>query len=412
MSRFMQQLLRMLICFSLCGGVWASTPSSDELYLAALRAVSENRISDAKAILSQLIEIEPQHAGAWMDLAIIQCELGNAKEAEELFKNIIEKFNPAPVAFVAEIAKYRKHGCRINRNRQVNSHFSVLLDRGFDSNVNQGASNPNFSIGSGATQINLPLLPEYLPKKDHFTALAADYMRELVPGSTIGIVQLRTRAFDDLSKFNTLAIGAGLEHPWRVGNWNVNSMAMLSRLSLNQHLYQKQQLLQTRITLPLPLPDTMQLSSIGSVTRTQYPTLSGYDATTWEWRNLLTYQKNVYRIQAALAYLSDVANSGRIGGDRAGIQTTIQIKKKLNSSINAELGWTYQHWQSELPYSPGLINQARNQHTQTFRGALNFTFDENHHVQIELRQVRNRENISLFEFNSRALQVSWLWQKF
>ena len=167
MSLFKRQFWLLLIGVSLCGQALAATGSVENLYQDALRAVSERRVKDAKAILSQLIEIEPQHAGAWLDLAIIQCELGNANEAETLFDTIVKKFSPAP-AILEVIAKHREQGCQLNRNEQINSHLSVLLDRGFDSNVNQGASNPNFSLGSGATQITLPLLPEYLPKKDQF----------------------------------------------------------------------------------------------------------------------------------------------------------------------------------------------------------------------------------------------------
>jgi tetratricopeptide (TPR) repeat protein len=411
LAKLRGQLVILLVGAGLCAHLLAATGTSEELYLDALRAISENRLQDAKPILSELIKIEPQHAGALLDLAIIQCALGNAQEADSLFSTIIEKFKPA-AAILEVIASHRLQGCKPEQNDQVNSFISVALDRGFDSNVNQGASNPNFTLGSGTTQINLPLLPEYLPKKDQFTALSVNYMRELAPGSTIGFTQLRVRAFDTLSKFNTLAIGAGIEHPWRVGNWGTRSLLMLGGLQLDQQLYQKQQILQSRITPPFNLPETMQLSVIGGLTRTQYPTLSGYDATTWELRSLLAYQKKAYRAQASVAYLSDKASGNRIGGDRSGAQMSIQVKKRLYENLSAELGWTYQRWQSALDYSPGAIDRARDQRTQVLRATLNFAINARHSVQLEVRQAKNQENISLFDFNSRALQLSWLWQEF
>lgn len=411
MSTVYRKLSALLIGLSLCGQLWAAASTSEDLYLDALRAISERRMQDAKAILSHLIEIEPQHAGALLDLAIIQCELGNAKEAESLFSDIVEKFNPAP-AILEVIAKHREQGCQNERNKQTNSRFSLLLERGIDSNVNQGASNPNFSLGSGATQIDLPLLPEYLPKKDKFNALSVDYMRELAPGSTVGFVQLRARAFDDLTQFNTMALGLGVEHPWRAGNWTTSSMLMLGGLALNGHLYQKQQIVQTRITPPIILPEPLQLSVIGGVTLTQYPTLIGFDANTWELRGLLTYQKNGYRVQTSLSYLADLASGNRLGGDRAGELGTIQARKKINDNVFMELGFTYQRWQSALKYSPGLIDLARNQRTQTLRAAWSFPIRDNNSLQLEIRQIKNRENISLFEFNSRVVQASWLWLGF
>jgi hypothetical protein len=411
LAKLREQLMLLLVGLALSAHLWAATGTSEELYLDALHAISEHRLQDAKAILSELIKIEPQHAGALLDLAIIQCELGNATEADSLFSTIIEQFKPAD-AILEVIVSHRQQGCKPNRNNRVNSFISIALDRGFDSNVNQGASNPNFTLDSGTAQINLPLLPEYLPKKDQFTALSANYLRELVPGSTIGFAQLRVRAFDTLSNFDTLAIGVGLEHPWRAGNWNTSSMLMLGGLQLSQQLYQKQQILQSRVTPPLRLPETMQLSLIGGLTRTQYPTLSGYDANTWEIRSLLAYQKNTYRAQASVAYLFDIASGNRIGGDRYGAQINVQVKKRFDENLSAELGWSYQRWQSELPYSPGMIDRARDQHTQGLRATFNIAVNDHHSVQLEVRQVKNRENISLLEFNSRALQVSWLWQEF
>jgi hypothetical protein len=34
-----------------------------------------------------------------------------------------------------------------------------------------------------------------------------------------------------------------------------------------------------------------------------------------------------------------------------------------------------------------------------------------HALSVELRDVRNRENISLFQYNSRMVQVNWIWRK-
>lgn len=407
-NKLIKRLATLLFGLSLCGPILAAPDSSEDLYLEALRAISEHRQQDAKAALTRLIEIEPQHAGAWLDLAIIQCELGNATEAEKLFQDIIDRF--APVAAIREvIAKHREQGCQ---NKRVNSRMSVLLERGIDSNVNQGASNPNFGFGSGAAHVELPLLPEFLPKKDKFSTLSADYMRELHPVGTIGFAQFRARRYDALSKFDTLALALGLEHPWRLGEWNASAMVMLGALTLDQRLYQEQELLQMRVTPPLKLPSALQLNLIAGLTKTQYPTLAGYDAHTWELRSTLSYQASGYRAQASAALLSDRASGVRLGGDRSGELFSLQGRGKINEYVLADLGWSYQHWQSQLAYSPGLINQARNQHTQTWRAALSFPVKENHSLQLELRQVNNRENISLFAYKSKVLQASWLWQGF
>ncbi len=397
-----------LLMLGICGQVQAVPDASEDLYLDALRAISEHRKEDAKIALTKLIEIEPQHAGAWLDLALIQCEFGNEKEAEYLFQTIIERFSPAP-AIREVIAKHREQGCR---NKHVNSRTTVLLERGIDTNVNQGASNPIFSFGTGALHIERPLSSDFLPKEDRFSGLSADYMRELHTDGTIGFTQFRVRQYDDLTKLNTYALAVGVDHPWRLGNWNASGMAMLGALNLDQHLYQKQELLQMRVTPPLNLPNSIQLNLIAGLTRTQYPTLSGYNANTWEVRSLLSYQRMQYRFQANFAYLSDRAIGKRLGGNRSGGFASFQARNKINDLFFAELGWTYQHWRSELVYSPGLIDTAKNQHTQTVRAALSFPVKENHSLLLEVRQVNNKENISAFTYKSKVVQASWLWQGF
>ena len=59
-----------------------------QLYQDALQSLAEGRKNDASKALVRLIEQEPKHAGAWLDLALIQCSLGHAEEAERLFANI------------------------------------------------------------------------------------------------------------------------------------------------------------------------------------------------------------------------------------------------------------------------------------------------------------------------------------
>jgi hypothetical protein len=44
------------------------------------------------------------------------------------------------------------------------------------------------------------------------------------------------------------------------------------------------------------------------------------------------------------------------------------------------------------------------------RGTLTYRIDKQHSLQLEARAVRNRENIEIFQYNNRQLQLSWVWQ--
>jgi hypothetical protein len=397
--------LTLSVCLSAHG---QTQLAQQDLYLDALRSIAEGRQTDASEALIRMVEKEPQHAGAWLDLAIIQCELGRAAEAERLFNIIESRFAPPPV-ILEVIASQRAKGCK---GWQPQSRTSVMFGRGSDSNANQGASNPNFTIGSGDVRVALQLLPENLPQRDQYTVLSADYMRELTPNGTMGFVQLRALHNDSLTRYNTASLIGAVEHPWRIGSWGMRGTGLLALHSLGGKLYQTQSQAQMRITPPLKLPDNFQFSVITGLSHVAYPTLHEFDANTLELRSLLTYRTEKTQAQASLGYLSDHATGTRPGGHRAGWFSSLQGRTRLAENVFGELGWTRQAWLSESAYSPGLIDDIRHQKTQVLRGALVFPVADRQSIQVELRQVKNDENISVFQYNSRQLQVSWQWQDF
>ncbi|TFW02470.1 tetratricopeptide repeat protein [Oxalobacteraceae bacterium OM1] len=386
----------------------ADAQEQHDLYIDAMRSLSEGRQNDASEALTRMIQQEPQHAGAWLDLAIIQCELGHAAEAEQLFRTIETRFAPPPV-IVEVINKLRTQGCK---GWEPRVNMSVAIARGVDSNVNQGASNPNFTFGTGESQFTLELLPEYLPRSDHYTALSADYIRDLNANGTIGFLQARLQQNDTLSAYNTSSLAAGVEHPLRLGTWSARGTGVLAALGLGGRLYQRQAQLQMRLTPPLPLPSTLQFSMLGGLSRMEYATLTGYNSNTWELRGLLTYRTSETQAQASAGYLVDRGSTLRPGGDRTGWFNNLGVRTQLPYDFTGELAWTRQTWEAESFYSPGLIDVKRRQETQVLRGVLSYPLSPYQTVNFELRGVRNAENISLFQYNSRQIQVNWQWHNF
>lgn len=382
--------------------------AQQDLYMDAMDSIAAGRAGDASEALMRMIEQEPQHAGAWLDLAIIQCELGHAAEAERLFQIIESRFSPPP-GIREVIASHREQGCK---GWQPQHHFSIALGRGSDNNVNQGASSPNFSIGSGSTRIDLQLLPEFLPQHDQYTLLSAEYLRDLGPSGTTGFAQLRSRDNDSLSRYNTTSLRVGIEQPWRLGDWGLRGTGSVGWLALGSELYQKQGQLQARIAPPLALPERFRFNLLTGISRVQYVTLTSYDSTTLEASGLLNYQGNRGHAQASAGYMSDRGGVARPGGDRRGWFAGMQGSLYLSNDITGEFGWSRQRWLSDLSYSPGLIDQIRRQDTQLWRAALIIPIKPQHSVNIEWRHVRNNENISIFQYNSQLIQVSWQWQSF
>jgi hypothetical protein len=380
--------------------------AQEDLYLNALRSLTDGKPDQATALLMRLLAEQPQHAGAWLDLAITQCELGHAAEAEQLFREIEVRFTPPP-GIVALIQSYRERGCNLAPAQR--SLLGIRLGRGHDSNVNQGASNRFFSTGTGLGYTEWELAPDYLPQADSYTVVSGDYTRPLDDKGTLAVVQLRMLRHDTASAQDTTSVLVGLERPWQAGMWHGRSIAALGLIRLDNQLYQRQTQLHMRVAPPLTLPERVDWSITAGLSHVEYPTRNRYDASTLDLGTALSYSGARTQAQLSLGMLSDHGQSGRLGGDRQGWYGGVQLHARLTDKIKGELGWTRQHWLSQTAYSPGLIDLVRHQDTRQLRAAVIVPLQQGQSLQFEWRQVRNKENISLFQYNSRMLQISWRW---
>ncbi|MFZ6658589.1 tetratricopeptide repeat protein [Undibacterium sp. TJN19] len=381
---------------------------NENLYIEALKAISEKRHDDAKVLLNKLIGKLPQHGGALMDLAMLHCELGNKVEADRIFHDMKASFQLSEDQ-VHELDLLQSKKCL---PRAPETRIAISFDVGYDTNVNQGASNPDFILGSGTEQLELRLLPEYQPKADRYATLTANGSRELSNKGLVGFAQLRVRAYDTLTAFNTMAAAAGVEQAWNWRDYGFRSTGLLSALTLGGQLYQKQEIVQLRLTPPAKADSPWRFSTAAGFTNVQYPTLSNFDAHTWELRGMLSYEAEKFLLQGSIAYLADRAHSDRQGGHRQGYYANLNLRRQLFQRHELELGWSQQLWQSADIYSPTLIDVARRQDTQMFKAALNWAMTDKQTLQLEFRATNNRENISILQYNGKSLQLSWQWQNF
>lgn len=382
--------------------------AAPDLYQDAMLSIVDGRLEDAEKALATLTETEPRHAGAWLDLAMLYCAAGNTAAAEKLFVEIERRFAPPPP--ILEVMAYqRKRGCA---GPQTSQKATVRLGRGTESNVNQGAHNPNFTIGSGVNQIDLVLLPSYQPRSDQYNQLSGEWVSERSPYGATGVVQFQTRTYDQLTNFNSTSLFLGVERPWRWGNWGVRVAGSAGLMTLDNQLYVKQNQLQMEVVPPLPLPANWKFGVTGSWSMLDYPTLSGFDAQWWETRGALTYRKDNTWFQVSASAVQDRATGQRPGGDRVGMFGSVQGRMSLGNRVLGEAGWQLQSWQADGVFSPGLIDVRRAQNTSIFRLAATLPIDTQQAVILEFRDTQNYENISIFEYRNQAVQLSWQWNFF
>jgi len=403
-----RQLRLWLVLLPLTGValVHASIIAPTDLYRDAMLAITEGRLDDAQSALSALVVLEPHHAGAWLDLAMVYCSVGNGPEAERLFTQIETRFAP-PTPILEVIARQRRVGCG---GARVAHRVGMRLSRGFESNVNQGASNPNFSIGSGAGQIDLALRPEYQPRSDQFSSVFAEFGRDLSAGGASGLLQLQSRAYDHLSAFNTSSLFASVEQPWLMADWGLRAICSAGWVTLDGRVYLQQQQLQLEVLPSLDLPAHWQWGVTGNWGAVHYPTLVGFDAQWRELRAALNYRKGETWLQASLGVVQDLQMGQRPGGDRSGSLASLQGQFEAGNRMLFEAGWQLQRWQAADLYFPGLIDVRRAQQTSVLRLAAVFPTGRGHALTLEFKDVRNDENISIFEYHNQSVQLGWQWR--
>lgn len=403
MSKKISKYIVLFFCVFFSALVFAK--ESNELYSKAMQLIAENRFAEAKIILINVIENEPNHAGAWLDLAIVQCELGNKAEADRLFDTLSIQFNP-PSAILEVIAQQRNRKCADN---SISKQLLINIERGFDSNVNQGASNPIFLLGSGTTQLELNLLPEFLPKSDQFTSA---YLSSNADISSFGIstfAHIGLRQYDQFKAFNTAHISLGVEKAWQFEKQSVFAAFHVARLILDQSLYQKQSGVQFTIAPSNTHSKKIQWSISTGATHFQYPTLLNYDSTIYEFKNRLIFEKDNYQIQSFFGYLFDTPSNSRTGGARSGSFLGLTFRNKISPKLETEISWNRQLWKSQSAYSPGLIDQVRNQITDQKKVSFIFHAGTQSNLRLELRSLKNKENISILQYNNKSILLSWNW---
>jgi len=387
-----------------------TAPPGLDLYQQALQSIAEGRNTDASVALSRAIEREPLHAGAWLELALLQCALGRGNEAEQLFKAIEQRFDPGP-GILELIAKARAQGCA---PWEPHTQATVVFGRGIDQNVNQGASNPSYTVVNEGKPAELLLTDEFLPKHDGYNVLAAEYRRDLTQNGTVGFMQLQARRNDSLHRYDNSALTVGADSAWRFGRWTASAGVAASAVRFDGALFQRQLQVQGRLSTPLALPLKPQLNLSASLTRSRYPTLLNFDATSAELRSQLGIRHGSATTSASVALQSDQASGQRPGGDRRGWLLALQSRMAIGGPLSGELGASQQAWHGSTPYAPDfdLINVVRRQRLRVLRAGVTYALDRNNSLVLEARVIHNNENISIFQYNNRVLQLAWQWNGF
>lgn len=384
----------------------SATEADDSAYRNALKLLSEGSLEEAKKAIEEVIAAQPEHAGAYLDLAILQCGMGRADEAEVLFEQIEARFDP-PLAIRDLIRKIRAGECR-REESGGGSRFQFRLGRGYDSNANQGARDPYFALVMDDGVIPLMLAPEFRPRSDSFTQFGLEAAITRPGSGTLLHGYFNARKNDRISDYDLATVVIGAEQPWRAGKWESRWGGSLGATWLGGALYQKQVNAHVQVLPPWPdLPAGWRVSALGDWSRLWHPTLYRFDANLLRAQALLTFQGRDTQFLGSLGLTRDYGESGRTGGDRRGWISNLIVRQRLAEQLLGEFSWSYQNWRGEQVYLPGLFDEKREQRVTLWRLGVSYAVAPRQSVMLEYRYLDNKENISLLGYRSRQIMLNW-----
>jgi len=390
-----------------CGNASASEePTALALYERALREVATGQLEAAEADLESLILMSPEHAGAWLDLAMVKCSQGHPEPARALLDAVESRFDP-PAAVRDLIRLERARACY--RSDPARSSWALKWARGVDSNVNQGTTTTSLDVASDLGTLTLNLTSDYLPRPDQWSALGADWAAPVGSGGAMAFARMHLRGYDTEHAFDQLVSTVGLEVPWQWAGWAWRASQSLGWGALGGAPNQRSARLHLQALRPLGDGPGWEGGAGLGWARLSYPALGGFDASQVEARALLGYRGALLQTQAGLGAAYDQGGPQRPGGDRRGLSAGASVRGPVAGGAWADASVSLQVWDGSAPYFPGIIDACRHQEALTTRLGVTVPLGPGHSVRLELSDLRSRDSVPIFAFSSRQVGLTWEW---
>jgi tetratricopeptide (TPR) repeat protein len=177
----------------------------------------------AVSALEQVVLMQPDNAGAWLDLGLASAKAGNICTGVGYFDFIEKQFAP-PMQLRQLMAPYRQH-CAANAQAAAPSaarwQFNAEAGTGYDSNANSGLQRSVIPLTFASGPIDFPIDPAFQAQGDHFVQAGASadykysmgiYTFELLGGA----LEHSYRRLHDFSTLD-LNLGGGVHWPTSLG---------------------------------------------------------------------------------------------------------------------------------------------------------------------------------------------------
>lgn len=366
--------------------------------LLGVLQLKQKSYTAAAASFERAVLIDPNNAGAWMDLAVATLESGNYGSAASYFDYIEASFQP-PAPLQKLIDSYKK---RLQQALMPVKNWQSLMDFqvGHDTNANSGLQSAFIPVTFGTDRVDLPLDPAFKARADNFAQLAIGtrYRRAVDRQAYEFGFSVKHRAYKNEHAFTStdFSTNVGMQQMNRLGVLGVNAYADSSSLGGKGLLHN------LRASSSLERPYKSCRYGFGAeVEWRRYVSLSGLNANvSWGQIAAACEQSVVGKsLQIALIgrYGLDKPISTRAGGTTHRKEWVFQIGSKLFPALQADLSLNFSNAYDAEGYSALLENNAtRNLYRRNYR--LQFSTPLDSDLDLVLRFDRNVINSNLLLF--------------
>jgi tetratricopeptide (TPR) repeat protein len=386
-------------------------------YALGVIALDLGQAGLAQSALERVVLMSPNHAGAWMDLAIASYQLGEFDRAQQIIDHLDQNFNPA-ASLKTQLSQVRR---KLSYRPLIQGwRGSVAMLYGHDTNINSGLSNSNFylTLGAGAPVLvevadsQLPIADQALQGRGNAYRLFQheNGAETMVAGS------LLLKEYISNSDFNyaDAAVVLNYRRPMSVDkNWLIN-------LGGNaRYIYFGGRPLGHFVTASAGVSKKMGQCELGGrvdMERRTYTAANYFDATI-PWVGLAYGCQNerfVYGL--GLRYGYDKPDSLRPGGDTARIEGNAFVRGVLNPNLAYSLLIYAADYRDQLGFSE-IINNNANRHIRRFGQRLELQYalpkmGPNWSAQLELENSKDGSNLPLARIDGQQVWLGLRYQLF
>jgi len=375
-------------------------------YLLGLAALESGHPARATLAFERVLAVDPNHAGARLDMARAYYALGDYQRARAEL-DVVRRMHP-PLAARLTIERYlaaidnRLHGPKV----KASGYLEGTL--GYDSNVN--AATALTSVFVPLFGVNFTLTPVSVMRSDSFMALGGglELSYPMTSGLSLiaeGALQQRAYSHADTFAYRSSDLQVGVQHLTKQDRLSLTVGG--NDYDLDNAAYRRIQ--SANVEWRHQLDDRTQLALFGNDARIRYV----QEALRTESSDMLLYGVGaLHELDAATRFVAygslylgdDTATDGRIDGDRRLYGARLGAQHALSAEVDLYANLTWQ--KSIFGQENAIFATARRDWQYDLALGLTWRMNSAWSLRPQLAWTRNDSNIPIDEYDRYQLFVT------